>query len=423
MKIRQNAQISAKHKLSNTLKSWLPILQANISDLNQTIDEFTNTNPYMEVKSGFEKSFADFSKKNLFLRTSKNSITEKIEALSLASKSLYDVLYEQIESKLFPTIHSQNIAKKIIDYINEDGYFDGDSLEVALECGVSVEEFEKVRARFAYLEPSGIGARDARESFLFQLEQVLDISDEVYSLVKKIINSLDDLKELKKEPYFEEAMSVIKRFNNPPSMEYLSNDDNVVPDIFVYEEDGTIEVKINDSYYPEIIINSEDVKSSDEFIKNKIKEAKSLVDALQMRKATLYKIGLMIVEYQYEFFMGGDIKPMRLKDLADEFGHVPSTISRAISNKYLECNRGVIPIKNFFTTAIDEELSNASIKDFVQKLIENENHKKPLSDLKIVELVEAKFKIQMVRRTITKYRKQLNIPTSSERKKFYELGN
>ena len=129
----------------------------------------------------------------------------------------------------------------------------------------------------------------------------------------------------------------------------------------------------------------------------------------------------MLVEYQYDFFKGGEIKPMTLKVLADEFGHAPSTISRAISNKYLECSRGIFPLKNFFATAIDEDTSNAAIKEFVAELIKDENKEKPLSDSKILQLATEKFKVTMVRRTIAKYRAQLNIASSSDRKKLYKM--
>lgn len=221
---------------------------------------------------------------------------------------------------------------------------------------------------------------------------------------------------------FHEAVKVIQTFRVPPSIEYFEKEQDVIPDLFVFEMDGNIEVNLNDKYYPQVNINIERADKKHDFVKQKIKEAKDLVDALEMRKATLYKIGLMIVEYQYEFFTGGEIRPMKLKDLAEEFGHAPSTISRAIAGKHLECNRGVFPLKNFFTTALDEDLSNSSIKNYIEEIVKNESRVKPLSDIKILEMIEEKFNIKMVRRTITKYRKQLNIASSSERKKLYELS-
>ncbi len=141
-----------------------------------------------------------------------------------------------------------------------------------------------------------------------------------------------------------------------------------------------------------------------------------------MRKATLYKIGLMIVEFQYEFFQGGDIRPMKLKDIAEEFEHNPSTISRAIANKYLMCDRGIFPMKAFFTSGLDEDVSNASIKKFIADVIAQEDRNKPLSDQKLLEMIEEKFGVKMVRRTVTKYRKQMQIGGSSERKRFYQLA-
>ena len=186
-----------------------------------------------------------------------------------------------------------------------------------------------------------------------------------------------------------------------------------------------LEVAINDAYYPKIVIE-ENLKLKDkqgaEFLRTKLKEAKDLVDALDMRKATILKIAIALRENQYDFFMGGEIRPMKLKDIAQDLGYAPSTISRAIANKYLECDRGIFPIKSFFTAAIDGDTSNASIKDFILNLVKNEDRKKPLSDLKILKIVEEKFELKMVRRTITKYRQQLNIASSSERKRLYEMS-
>jgi RNA polymerase sigma-54 factor len=201
----------------------------------------------------------------------------------------------------------------------------------------------------------------------------------------------------------------------------MEDNRQIIPDIFIYKTDGNIEVKLNDDYYPDIILDTDGLDDKHEFVSKKIKDAKDLIDALEMRKATLYKIGLLIVEYQYDFFLGEAIAPMKLKDLAQELDRNPSTISRAISGKYISCNRGVIPLKSFFATALDTDVSNSAIKEFIQELIKNEDRKKPLSDVKILEEIEKKFGIKLVRRTITKYRKQCNIAGSSERKKLYML--
>jgi len=408
---------TTKQKLSTTLRSWLPILQSNLESLTETLEPFCKANPLLEVRPGNERMDGSlpYYKRNFFEQVSKNSSTEAIEALTLAKESLYDILYEQINPPLFPTPKSQEIALRIIEQIDEDGYYSPhNSWWESYQW--NEDEVERIRGRFAYLLPPGIGAKNMQEAFMFQLED-LDIDTELYSQVKMLINDFNALESYSKKPFFSQALSIIKRFKIPPAIEFFEEESHVVPDLFVFEENGNIEVKLNDAYYPDIIIDSQGMDESHDFVAQKLKDAKDLIDALEMRKATLYKLGLMIVEYQYDFFIGGAIRPMKLKDLADELERNPSTISRAIANKFLACNRGVIPIKNFFSAAIDEEVSNATIKSYLQELVNNEPSEKPLSDAKLLALIEKKFNVKMVRRTITKYRKQLNIAGSSERKK------
>lgn len=418
--LRQSHNVENKHKLSNTLRNWLPILHSSLSDLNEAMSPFIEGNPIVEIRSGFEEDFEKRIPKKIFTQNIQNSRTEQIEALTIQYKSLYDVLDEQLEAPLFPTPISQEIALFVISNLDEGGYYEGDTESFCKEKNISIEDFEKIRKRFVHIEPVGIAAKDLAESFLFQLDNS-DIKDSAYSLCVRVIQNLENIYDYAKEEEFSEVMRVLGTFKNPPAIDYQEESSQVIPDLMIYfDEDQNIEVKLNDSYYPTINIDtSYGVKH--EFITQKIKEAKSLVDALDMRKATLYKVGLMIVEYQYEFFNGGAIMPLTLKTLADEFGHNPSTISRAIANKYIACERGTFAMKEFFTTAIDEDVSNAAIKEFVISLIKEENRKKPLSDMKLLELVQEKFKVQMVRRTIAKYRKQLNIAGSSERKKLYNL--
>ena len=427
MKLRQSNYTNVKGKLSTTLKSWLPILQSNINELEDEFKKFQEENPFLEVKSGFEKNLSSVVATSRKEYRQKESTFDKIETFSTYQKSLYEVLHEQIAHPLFPTEKSQNIAMEIIEYISDEGYFEGDSQELADKLNISLQEFEKIRARFAYIDPVGIGAKDVRETFIFQLDNI-DVEDDIYNLITKMVEDFESMHKFKKDENYQDALIILKKFKNPPAIEYLQKEQEVIPDIFVDISDGFIEINLNDKYYPNLKIDTKSANDYEdstteikEFISGKLKEAKDLVDALEMRKGTVYKIGLMIVEHQYDFFLGGDIKPMRLKDLAEDLDYNQSTISRAISNKYLECNRGVFSLKGFFSTAIDEDLSNSSIKDYLKEIIKDENREKPMSDNKMLDLVEKKFSIKLSRRTITKYRKQLNISSSSERKKLYKL--
>lgn len=422
MALRTSQSVESKNKLSNTLRNWLPILHSSLSDLGEAMDPFVESNPVVEVKSGYEESFEKkLPKKILYGSGVSNSRTEQIEALTIQERSLYEVLDEQLEAPLFPTPLSQEIATFVVENLDENGYYEGDSSIFCKNAQISLDAFEKVRQRFIHVEPVGIGAKNLQEAFLFQLESA-EISDEGYALAVKMINNLEEIHSYAEDSFFTEAMHVIGRFNNPPAVDYLEKSAEVIPDLMIFfNEDDAIEVKLNDAYYPSITIDSAYAVEHD-FITQKIKEARGLVDALEMRKATLYKVGLMIVEYQYDFFIGEGIKPLTLKTLADEFGHNPSTISRAIANKYIACDRGVFAMKDFFTTAIDEDVSNAAIKEFLVSIVKEEPREKPLSDMKLLEMIQDKFKVKMVRRTIAKYRKQLNIAGSSERKKLYKLS-
>ncbi len=421
MKLRASVEINSKQKLSSTLRSWLPILQANLESLQETLEPFAKENPFIQIKVGNEKTQKRFEKKSFFQQVAKNSVSDVIEALTIEKKSLYEVLYEQINPPLFPTPKSQKIAYDIIENLDNEGYIQKEYIkEIAQKFDYEVEEVEKIRKRFSNLTPSGVGAIDFKESFLFQLDD-MDIEDDLYIFTTQIIENFESIEQYYKKNHFQEALKVIKKFKNPPAVEYLEKQREVIPDIFIFNNSGIIEVKLNDAYYPDIVLDTEGLDDKQEFVSKKIKDAKDLIDALEMRKATLYKIGLLIVEYQYNFFFGDAIAPMKLQDLADELERNPSTISRAISNKYISCNRGVIPLKHFFATAVEEDISNSAIKDYMRELVKYEDRKKPLSDIKILAQIEKKFGVKMVRRTITKYRQQFNIAGSSERKKLYTL--
>ena len=420
--LRQIQTVQNKQKLSHTLRNWLPILHSNLADLGEAIEPFIEANPLVEIESGYEKKIETPTtyKSSRIDSTFYNDVYDD-EFSVVQKKGLYDTLDEQINGALFPTRISQKIAYFIISNIDSDGYYDGDTEKYCEEYSVNIEDFEKIRMRFIYLEPAGICSKNLLESFLFQLNNI-ELNDSSYALAIKIINDFENIYSYSKEENFNKVVKIISTFNNPPAIDYHEESKSIIVDLMIkFNENSEIEVKLNNDYYPIVKIDT-DYKVEHEYLKEKFKEAKSLADALNMRKTTLHKVGLMIVEYQYEFFAGGQIMPLKLQTLADEFGHNPSTISRAIANKYISCDRGIFAMKDFFTTAIDDDLSNDTIKHFLVKIIKKEDQLKPLSDMKIVALVNEEFKISIVRRTIAKYRKQLNIAGSSDRKKIYKLG-
>ncbi|WP_457562791.1 RNA polymerase factor sigma-54, partial [Caminibacter pacificus] len=375
MKLKQKTT----QKLSTKLISFLPILKAGIDELYEELKEQSSQNPFLEVKS----------KKFITASNLKNAITNEIEALSTSKTTLLEELIEQVEnSNLFPTEKSKMIAMMIIEDINPQGFFEGDEEEIAMLTGTSVEKVKAIRERFMYLNPVGVGAKDIKEAMLFQLYNTEDIDEELFALTKEIIKNIENIEKYFNHPRFKEAMKIIKQFKVTPNLEFLP-DEEIIPEIIIINNDGMLEIKLNDEHYPEIYIK--DDPAEDEYSKEKLKEARSLIDALEMRKSTLKKIALMIVEFQYDFFQGGVIKPMKIQDIADALEFAPSTISRAIANKYLLCDRGIIPLKNFFSTALDEEVSANQIKEEIKNIIKNEDENKPLSDDKICDIINKKY--------------------------------
>lgn len=399
----------AKTKLNQTLRGWLPLLQIASAELRDEINKLLADNPFASVE---QKKPDDF-----------NSYGDYSDAC-IYKPSLYEELFAQVNAPLFKG-REQDIANAIIECISDEGYFEWDD-EILKDF--DEKQVELVRNKFCYLEPVGVGAKDYKESFLWQLDDLtFGVEDErilnAKELAKRVITDFEHLSSFRDDEFYEVAIALIKKLKNPPAMEYMSEEPSVVPDIIVTTKDGEINIKINDDFYPEINIDADGLDEKMDFISAYIKEAKDLIDALNMRKATLYKIGLMIIEYQYDFFFGGAMKPMRLRDIADDLGRSASTISRAIANKYLLSPRGTMPLKSFFTAeAGSQEVSNAALKDFVKELVKNENQAKPLSDEAILKAIKEKFGIELVRRTITKYRKMLNIAGSSERKKLYSMA-
>ncbi|OYZ59819.1 MAG: hypothetical protein B7Y17_05320, partial [Sulfuricurvum sp. 24-42-5] len=178
-----------------SMQTWLPLLQCSLSDLEKHLQVITNENPCLEVKSGFEDSNTQAggsSAYGAFQNYVSNASSDQIEWLSIAGTSLYEKLDEQIAAPLFPTPISQQIAKQIIFYINDEGYFDGNIDDIATQCNTDAHTVERVRQRFANLEPSGVGAVDYKESFLFQLNDY-DLDDTLSILLSAMILQFDKM--------------------------------------------------------------------------------------------------------------------------------------------------------------------------------------------------------------------------------------
>lgn len=419
--MKQSFNFKQKQLPRLSMQTWLPLLQCSLSDLDKHIQNIANENPCLEVNSGFEVSegSSDRSHKAYleYQNHVSNASSDEIEWMSISTQSLYEKLDEQIAAPLFPTPISQKIAQQIIFYINDEGYFEGDIKEVAQQCGVDEYQAESIRQRFAYLLPYGVGAMDYKESFLFQLNE-FELDEELSILLSAIIVQFESFEKFIDHPRMHDAKEVLKHLKNPPAIKYMPSEPPILPDLFVVFNKDELTIQMNNSFYPDLKVTQ--IDKYENFAKQKFKEARELVKLLDLRKSTLYNITLVLIEKQYSFFMGGELQPLKLQDVAESLGFNESTISRAISDKYIETDLGVFAFKDFFSNAIGD-VSTSEIKHFIERLVESEDKNKPYSDKILHEQIEERFHIQMVRRSIAKYRQELDIPAYKERKFLYKI--
>jgi RNA polymerase sigma-54 factor len=197
-----------KQTLSLSLKTWLPLLQAPLQELDTLFRDYSYENPFLQVNSHFES--------NTFYSSTSDDKRDFIENISLDQESIYDKLSAQICEPIFPTPNSQKVALEIINHINNEGFLDKKEIpNIANSCNVTVEFVESIRQRFKYVEPIGVASFDMVESFIFQLE-VLDIDEDLYNLTYKIVNNLKSIDKYYKHHRFDESKDIIKKFSNPP---------------------------------------------------------------------------------------------------------------------------------------------------------------------------------------------------------------
>ncbi|HEX9986395.1 MAG TPA: RNA polymerase factor sigma-54 [Thermoanaerobaculia bacterium] len=337
----------------------------------------------------------------------------------------------------------KEIAGFIIGNIDEDGYLRASNEEIMASGGYAAKEVEDAVQTVQTLDPIGVGARDLRECLLLQL----DFLEVDAPLVDVIIRDHWDEFMQRKFVQIAKALSIdmktlegiveiIKHLDPKPGRKY-SNERAIYvePDVYVHKvgdeyiivlnEDGMPKLRINGSY--RAMLNSMDSKSDGEtvnYIKDKIRSAVWLIKSLDQRQRTIYKVAESIVKHQREFLERGIdfLRPLVLRDVADDIQMHESTVSRVVSNKYMHTPRGLFLMKYFFHSGIDsdtgEDISSLTVKKKIQSYIEAEDPRKPLSDSKIMKILNDEG-INIARRTVAKYRDELNIPSSTDRKQIF----
>jgi RNA polymerase sigma-54 factor len=349
------------------------------------------------------------------------------------------------------------VARQIIGSIDDDGYLRRDAVSIADDLAFNqnvitdVREVQQLINKIREFDPPGVGAQNLQECLLLQLARHIrhlpagklahKILEEYFDEFTK--KHYDKIKQRLKitEQEFKEAIDIILKLTPKPGSSFSSSAKSanyVIPDFFIFNNNGMLELTLNARNAPELRISegyrdmlksygsgkkkNKTQKEALLFIKQKIDAAKWFIDAIKQRQHTLLLTMNAIMEYQKKFFLSGDetdLRPMILKDIAEQIDMDISTISRVANSKYVQTEFGTFILKYFFSEAIvndnGEEVSTREVKRILQDLIASENKKKPYSDERIMELLSEEG-YTVARRTVAKYREQLEIPVARLRK-------
>ncbi len=371
-------------------------------------------------------------------------------------KSFHEYLLEQL-GMLQLDDHQRKIAEQIVGSIDDDGYLRRETSaivdDLAFRQNISTDdkEVEQIIRQIQLFDPAGVAARDLQECLLIQLNRKLAEGQDVVLAIQVLKEFFDEFTKkhyekiqrglgIDDEQLREVIQQIIKLTPKPGGNHGNINkaESYVVPDFFIYNNNGKLELTLNSKNAPDLRISEgyrEMLREYDKgakkdkrqkeavlFIKQKIDAAKWFIDAIKQRQHTLSSVMGTILDFQHDFFLTGDetnLKPMILKDIAERTALDISTVSRVANSKFVQTEFGTYRLKFFFSESLStdsgEEVSTREVKKILSDFIDNENKKKPLSDEKLTDLLQEKG-YNIARRTVAKYREQLNIPVARLRK-------
>ncbi|PCJ58842.1 MAG: RNA polymerase sigma-54 factor [Planctomycetota bacterium] len=471
--LNQTQSLQQRMQLTAQMIHGLDLLQMPIVELNAQIDKELVENPVLEIeepaaeivhdKPDSEKlttdiesianteTFENFEKPSQLdsnfdeeqqlsygnQNDDKFSKMDAIENTAEITGTLVDHVINQL-TFLDMSDREKMLVEHLAYRLSAEGFFK-ESFEEIVENNpieASAEEWHGAVDIMQSLEPDGIGAFGLQDSLLLQLklkEMQLPLleklikeyfHDVVQNRLPKVAKGLDmTITELK------DLMKLLKHLNPKPGAAYsIASADIIKPDVIIEEVEGELILKISNegiprlgisSYYMELLDQSVDPQSK-KYIKEKVSNAQKIIESISKRKETLYKISTELLRTQKDFFVEGvsGLKPLMMQEVADKVGMHVSTICRTVANKYLESPLGTYPLKYFFVNSSGSEDGSTTTQSVLQKIqdiIDGENKKKPLSDQAIVEILK-RDELKLARRTVTKYREQLGVPSSIKRK-------
>jgi RNA polymerase sigma-54 factor len=356
------------------------------------------------------------------------------------TQTLQEYLNEQFRFMDF-TEEEKHVGNYIAGNLDKDGFLCVSDEEIQQECNCDISIINRVLFELRMIDPIGLTARDLKECLLIQLEYQ-GLEDSLAATIVR--DHLDKLEKRKYEALAKELkiplkevltqIQVVQGLNPYPGRVFAEDDTRyVTPDVYIQKMNGEWVITLNDEglprlrvspYYLEVLQQQgKESAQAKSYLNERLKAASWLIKSIHQRQQTIFKVTESIFKFQKEFLETGieKMKPLVLREVADDIGMHESTVSRVTTNKYVHTPQGVFELKYFFTTGIKSasgDMSSSSIKDKIKTLIAGEDNKRPLSDQDIVEIL-TKENIDIARRTVAKYRESMNIPASSQRKSLF----
>ncbi|HPO08120.1 MAG TPA: RNA polymerase factor sigma-54 [bacterium] len=415
-------------------------------------------NGTIELDSDWEDYFSDSSDMG-YLPSQTEYISEDTQPQIARPQTLKDHLIWQLGVST-DTPEQYRIGEYLIDQLDENGFLpetitrtlggnNGDTVEeevpivdyVAEMLDVPPQQVREVLVILQGFDPAGIAARNVIECLKIQCRYHGIDQPEVIAIIEHHLPDLERrrLKEIGSalnltEEEVQEIADLIATLDPWPGRQFAPQDNEYIsPDVFVELVDGEYQVRVNDDgspplrisrRYRQMLENREDITAEEyEFIRKKFQSAVWLIRNIEQRKRTLYRVTKAIVERQHDFFEEGitALKPLKLRDIADELGIHEATVCRVVNKKYVQTPRGLFELKFFFSTGLQsdgmDDMSAKAVMEILQELIEKEDPKRPFSDQKLTDILHKEHKLNIARRTVAKYREKLGILSTSKRRR------
>jgi len=430
-------QQTLKLNMSQELVQAISLLQYTSLELAGFVEKIATENPLLEVEMNF---YSTFSPKSLKKRKNQSESVGNFEAfIPDHLPSLANYLQDQLLTKKLSSAEKSYVTF-LINNLNDNGYLEIDIDEASRLLNLPREIGVKALEIIQSLEPAGIGARNLQECIILQLRRKDNVTPQFIKIVEHYFEDFAYKKWKKIEKELNISVNEIQRlFDLVQSLEprpgtFISNErtEYVVPDMIIEKrgdlwhihvaEDSYFHLNINEDYYHELMQQPEPMVKS--YVKEKYQQIQWLKQSIEQRKTTMINMMRAIIEMQEHYLVGSkkDLRPMTMYNVAEKIGVHESTISRIVKNKYIRTPIGTIPLRKLFTTGAKTATGNGTIsteqvKNEIRDMIDQENKKTPYSDQEIVKLLEKKG-VRVSRRTVTKYREQLQIPSSIKRKRY-----